>query len=110
MAEMGLTLHQNLDLPISPASSLFSCPLSTALLLPNDLPLFNPPIQFHSMVSVCSPALGDVACSVVHLSFGPRCRGWPYPDFCSMFPALGTPGPGFIISSKPQSGADSYLG
>ena len=91
------------NFPTSLASPLLSCPLSTAHPLANNLPLFHPPIQFHSRASVCSPALGRVACSVVHLSVGSRCQGWPYPALCPMFPALGTPDPGSIIRTLPPT-------
>lgn len=58
------------------------------------------------MASVCSPTLGNAARSVLHLTFGPRRGGWPYPALHPMFPALGTLGS--INSPSPQPGADGH--
>ena len=75
-------------------------------LCPSALLLSNPPTQFRLMASVCSPTLGNAACSVLHLTFGPRCGGWPYPALHPTFPALGTLGS--INSPSPQPGADGH--
>ena len=53
MVETGLTLHQNPDLLTSPASPLSFLSLSSALLLPDNGPLLNPPIHFSSDYTIC---------------------------------------------------------
>lgn len=111
VAEMRLTQHQNPDLPPSPASPLFFLPLSDALLLPDSLPLFNPPTQFYSDYGICIfPSFRHCG-----LLCGPfwfwSLASWLVPVWSSfLFPALRIPSPGSIISPDPQSGTDSHLG